>query len=195
MPPARHTVITALDFEGTGAVQGHPDEPWQIGMVTLREGRMVPGSAFGSLLRVGDRPFNRYAPGRHAQLRGQLRAAPTLPALWPVLRPRLEGVVTAAHHAATEARYLTGAFPLHPPGSWIDTLKLARIAYPGLPSYKLEDLISRLGLVGRALEAAPDGEPHDALFDAAGCAALLEHLLELPGWHDVTIEALVRARP
>ena len=52
MTPVRQITITAIDFEGTGAVKGWPDEPWQIGLISLREGRIAPESAFESLLRI-----------------------------------------------------------------------------------------------------------------------------------------------
>ena len=192
---ASSTTITVLDFEGTGAVQGYPDEPWQIGLIQLRNGKVERDTIYESLLRVGDRPFNRYAPGRHAQLRKEMAAAPTLQDLWPQVREKLEGPGLAAHNAATENRYLTQAFPLHPPRQWIDTLKLARIAYPKLRSHKLEDLIVQMQLAERLEALAPGRTSHDALYDAVACALLLEMILQLPGWETVTVDALLRARP
>jgi len=192
---ATQTTITVIDFEGTGSVQGYPDEPWQIGIAQVRNGRWVPGATFESLLRVGERPFNRYAPGRHTELRSEMAAAPALQTLWPKLRPWLEGPPLAAHNAATENRYLSRAFPLHPPGSWIDTLKLVRIAYPENHSHKLEDLLGQMQLTDRLTTLLPGRSSHDALYDAVGCALLLETILALPGWETVTIDALLRARP
>ena len=118
---ATDATITVLDFEGTGAVKGFPDEPWQIGLVQLVNGKLEPDTQFESLLRVGDRPFNRYAPGRHAELRERMATAPTLGTLWPQLRDKVEGPPLVAHNAATENRYLMQAFPLHPPRQWIDS--------------------------------------------------------------------------
>lgn len=192
---ASDATITVLDFEGTGTVQDFPDEPWQIGIVQVRGGKLDPDSTFESLLRVGDRPFNRYAPGRHAQLRNEMTTAPTLGTLWPQLRDRVEGPLLAAHNAATENRYLSEAFPLHPPRQWIDTLKLVRIAYPKLGSHKLEDLIDRMQLGERLQALAPGRTSHDALYDAIACALLLETILQLPGWEAVTVDALLRAHP
>ena len=197
---AREMVITAIDFEGTGAVRGYPDEPWQIGLIQIRGGVVDVQRAYDRLLYVGDRPFNRYAPGRHAELRAALKTSPTLPALWPELHPYLAGVPLAAHNAATEKRYLSGAFPLHIASTWIDTLTLARKAYPGLSSYKLEDVLAALDLRGRVGALVPDRLPHDAFYDAVGCAVLLCHLLDQPGWRAASLEDLVhlqrsRARP
>ncbi|MFU8780131.1 MAG: exonuclease domain-containing protein [Kiritimatiellia bacterium] len=189
---ARDMVMTAIDFEGTGAVRGYADEPWQVGLVQIRGGMVSSAHLYEHLLHVGDRPFNRYAPGRHAELREKLKVAPELPSLWPELRHYLDGVPLVAHNAATEQRYLSGAFPLHICTIWIDTLKLSRLAYPGLPSYKLDDVLSSLGLVAQVGAVVPGREPHDALYDAVGCAVLLCHLLAQPGWQKVTLEDLVR---
>ena len=194
MIAARGLRITALDFEGTGPVSGWPDEPWQIGLVDLQDGQIVARSAYESLLKVGDRPFNPHAPGRHSQIRDALRQAPALNSLWPVLAPRLEGVVLAAHNAATETRYLSCAFPLHPPVIALDTLKLARVLYPTLGSYKLDDILDRLQLNARVQSLAPGRSPHDALYDAIGCAALLEHLFTLPGWGTAPLDTLIQAQ-
>jgi DNA polymerase III epsilon subunit-like protein len=187
--------IVVLDFEATGVTGVLPDEPWQLGMVRVCSGRIDVSTPYESLLRVGDRPFSPYAPGRHAAVRGELALAPTLPELWPDLRPWWTDAALAAHNAATEQKFIRQAFPLHKPGPWIDTLKLVRIAYPDLASHKLENLLDALELTGAVREICPDREPHDALFDATACATLLVHLLDLDGWEDATIAALAAARP
>ncbi len=191
MNTARNTVITAIDFEGTGAVQNYADEPWQVGLIQICNGEVATASMYEHLLRVGDRPFNRYAPGRHASLRQDLKVAPTLPSLWGELRPYLDCVPLAAHNAATEQRYLTAAFPLHVPAVWLDTLKLSKLAYPGLTSYKLEDVLDVLALSARVREMLPGRVAHDALYDAVGCAVLLCHILAQPGWCDLSIADVV----
>ena len=189
--------LVAVDFEGTGAVKGYPDEPWQIGLTkACHDGAATgsPDACFESLLLVGDRPFNAHAPGRHADVRDQLIAAPSLPSLWPTLTPWLAGTVLVAHNTATEKRYLGSAFPLYR-SDWIDTLHLSRIAYPGAPSHKLEALCEMLALTAALSARFPEREPHDALYDAVACALLLEHIIELPGWERITLTDLMHARP
>lgn len=188
---AREMVVTVLDFEGTGAVRGYPDEPWQIGLIQIRDGCVSAESMYESLLHVGDRPFNCYAPGRHAEIREELMQAPDLSTLWHKLRVYLEGVPLVAHNVATEKRYLTGAFPLHRVRAWIDTLKLTRLAYPDLRSHKLDDVLVDLGLRDQVGAIVPGREPHDALYDAIGCAVVLSHLLAQPGWRDMTMDDLL----
>jgi len=41
---------------------------------------------------------------------------------------------------------------------------------------------------------APGRSPHDALYDAIGCAALLEHLFTLPGWGTAPLDTLIQAQ-
>ena len=183
--------MTVLDYETTGTVRGFPDEPWQIGMVVLRNGRIDAGSLFESLLRVDpNRPFNPHAPGRHALLRDQIATAPTPSEIWLRLMPHLTGHPLCAHNVATERKFTRAMAPMHPFNCWIDTLKVARKAWPGCPSYALEDLVVMLDLDQRIEQLCPGRAPHDALYDAVASAALLEHLLEHPGWGNMTIGEL-----
>ena len=96
-----------------------------------------------------------------------------------------------AHNIATEKKVLRNAFPIHQFGPWIDTLKIARVAYPSLTSYKLEDLVYFLNLKERINDFCPELLPHDAYFDAVASAALLEKILKSPSWKNVTTENLV----
>lgn len=186
--------LTVLDFESTGSVPGFPEEPWQIGLCRIVDNRVDERSLVMHYLHVGNRPFNPHAPGRHHELRGVLGAAPTLQTLWPSLQPLVCSGPLAAHNVATEKKFLRYAAPLHRFGPWVDTLRLARRAYPKESSHTLEALIVRLGLRERVRAVVPDREFHDALFDAAACAVLLEHLLTLPGWDAVTPDDLAACR-
>jgi len=192
---ARDAVITVLDFETTGAVRGWPVEPWQVGMVRVRNGQVVVTDFREELLHVAeDRPFNPRAPGRHARLRPALAQASDLPTLWPELAPWLQCVPLAAHNIGTERGVLERAAPLHRLGPWIDTLRLTRKAYPQLASAALEHVVVALQLQPRLDLLITDRTPHDALYDAVACALLLEHFLSLPGWECVTVQALVDMR-
>ena len=187
---ARNACFAAVDFETTGSVAGFAVEPWQIGVVRLRGGRVSAGESYESLVRVGDRPFNPRAPGRHAQIRDVLAAAPTAAELWPEWSRWLTGAPLVAHNAGTERTVLARLAPLHRLGPWIDTLALVRRAYPALASKALDEVTGALELSARVQALCPGRGPHDALYDAFACAAVLEHLLQLPGWERVTVEAL-----
>jgi DNA polymerase III epsilon subunit-like protein len=187
--------MTVIDFETTGVVGSLPSEPWQVGMVRMTGGRVDCSRQFESLLRVGDRPFNPKAPGNHHKRREQIASAPTMGELWPELRPWWLDGPLGAHNVSVEKNIVCAAAPMHRPGPWIDSLKLARIAYPRLESHSLGNLLERLDLLERTRECCPGREPHDALFDAVGCAFLLEWLLSLDGWKNVTIAQLEAAQP
>ncbi len=185
----RETTLTVLDFETTGSVPGFDTEPWQVGAVRLVNGRVDPMQTFESLICVDvNRPFNAYAPGMHHKLRDEIAAAPDVSKVWK----NLEGWVTAcplvAHNAAVEKKFLRKMAPMHRFGPWVDTLALARKAWPDAGSHKLGDLIAGLGLEPRVRELCPDRDAHDALYDAIACAVLLEQILTLPGWGELTID-------
>lgn len=183
-----HACITVLDYETTGSVRGFPTEPWQIGMVTLKEGKIDPESMFESWLKVDlERPFNPHAPGRHAQLRDELSEAPTPQELWPVIKSRLTEFPLCAHNVGTEKKFTRSMAPMHQFGLWIDTLRIARKAWPGCASYALEDLIVLLDLKPEIDAMCAGKEAHDALYDAVASAKLLEYLLAQPGWGELTV--------
>ena len=184
----RETTLTVLDFETTGSVPGFDTEPWQIGAVLLVNGRVNPPQTFDSLICVDiNRPFNAYAPGKHHKLREKIAAADEVSKVWK----KLEGWVTdcplVAHNISVEKKFLRRMAPMHRFGPWIDTLSLARKAWPKAPSHKLGELISGLGLEARVRECCPTGEAHDALYDAVASAVLLEHILTLPGWETLEV--------
>ena len=81
--------------------------------------------------------------------------------------------------------------PMHRFGVWIDTLKIARKAWPGCASYALDDLVVTLNLKPRIDGLCPGRAAHDALYDAVASAMLLEHLLSQPGWGGLTVGELV----
>jgi len=192
---AVETRIAVVDFETTGVVAGHPDVPWQVGIVILDAGRVQPDAMFTTLLRIGDRPFNRFAPGRHAELGAEIAASPTLPEIWPQMREWLTEHPLAGHNVATERKVIQDALPLHSFGPWVDTLKLARIAWPELADHRLETVAHHADVLQKAAAVCPGRTWHDALYDAVACSFILETLLALPGWERLTVTALGRARP
>lgn len=187
---ARAAAYTIIDFETTGTVKGLPEEPWQIGMAKLDAGAYSPDT-YTTHLRIGNRPFNPYAPGRHAEQRAELAAAPTCAESWPHWMPWLQNRILVAHNAGTEKKILRHIMPMHHWPHWIDTLHLSRRIWPGLPSYTLADICHHAALIPLIRTRCPDRDWHDALFDAIATATLLEWLLALPDWHNLPLAALL----
>ena len=184
----------AIDFETTGTVRGFPSLPWQLGAVTLRGGKVdLSAPSFDTFLRVPETwPFSQHAPGNHRSCREAIATAPEAMDVWPLLHERLSAAIPVAHNAATERGVLARFAPMTRYERWIDTLSLARYAWPGLKDYTLETLTQCLGLLPRLETLVPNRGPHDAYYDAVACALLLEYLLMQPGWQAATIEDLVR---
>ena len=170
-------VWTALDFETTGTVKGWPNEPWQLGLVQIKDGAVLPETKWETLFRVGERPFSPRAVGRYAEIRDELASAPEPMALWPEITSRLSCTPLIAHNCATERTVLTKLAPMPRFGPWIDTLVYARARYPKLPSHALGDLVEAFGLTDEVDGLCPDRTWHDALYDACACAVLAAHFM------------------
>lgn len=183
---AREIDIVAIDFETTGQVKGQLNMPWQIGASCIHAGTLVPACQLSVFLRVPiEYHFNPYTPGRWAEKREYLASCNSLLEEWPRLCPWLTGHWLAAHNVPTERKILRQTFPMHQFGPWIDTLRMVRAAYPALASHSLGDVLDALDLTGRVEAACPDLAPHDAMFDAVGCACLFEHIISLPEWKNM----------
>lgn len=180
-----------LDFETTGSVGAWPNEPWQLGMIAVKDGKPVAETCYETLFRVGDRPVNPHAPGFFHARRAEITTSPEWNTLLPQLCRQLHGTTLAAHNISTERNILRDKAPLHRFSPWIDTLKLTRNAYPGLPSYKLEYLSDKLELTPLAEQLCPGRLAHDALYDAVCCALLLCHLANLPQWKNAPLERIL----
>jgi DNA polymerase-3 subunit epsilon len=188
MPLVRHSRFTAIDFESAGAARGSTDSPVQVGLASWS----VDGghcNSFMSYLRT-DQPVQWAARKVHGIGPEQLADAPSLLALWPELKSRLAGAVMVAHGKGTEKRFLR-AFPGHGFGPWIDTLLLARAAWPDLPDHSLGALCGYCGLTGKIQAIVPEKSWHDALFDAVASLVLLEHLLDAHSLLDQPVGCLL----
>jgi DNA polymerase-3 subunit epsilon len=170
----RATRFAAIDFESAGAARGRADVPVQIGLATwsLAEGY---GRHFVSYLRT-DQPITWQAHKVHGITPGDLAGAPSLVQLWPEVKERAGDAALVAHGKGTERRFLR-AFPGHGFGPWIDTLLLARAAWPALPDHSLGRLCQEFELAKHVCSLVPDRTWHDALFDAVASLVLLEHVI------------------
>ena len=174
-PPAITDLqFAAIDFESAGTGRGRNDVPVQIA-ISLWSPETGPGEHLCSFLST-DQEITWAAQQVHGITPEDLVDAPSLLSLWPEIKRLLSGRIIVAHGHGTEKRFLR-AFPGHPFGPWVDTLLLARAAWPGLVSYSLGDLCRELGLVSALDETHPGRRWHDALYDASASAYLLAHLV------------------
>jgi len=184
--PKRLSSFVCFDFETTGWSTENPSLPWQIGIARFSGPNFENVTLFDSLLHVPEEQvFNPYAPGRWAKLRTELSQAPALLDFWPRIHAFISTSDAAvAHHTATERGILNDFFPC---GShscpWLDTVTIARVAYPGLPDYKLENLLPNLYLTPILQQLCPGRQAHDALYDAVACGVLLRHILSFAPWN------------
>jgi DNA polymerase-3 subunit epsilon len=95
-----------------------------------------------------------------------------------------------AHSAGTEKRFLR-TFPMHGFGPWLDTVVLARRAWPNLPDYSLEALITNFGLRAELDALCPGLRFHDALYDAVGALLVLRQLVQTAGLMDGPLRDLL----
>jgi DNA polymerase-3 subunit epsilon len=189
MQLVRDSRFTAIDFESAGAARGMTDSPVQVGLASwsVATGHHEP---FVSYLHTAN-PIQWSARKVHGIGPGHLEDAPTLLSLWPEIKKRLTGAVVVAHGKGTEKRFLR-AFPGHGFGPWIDTLLLARAAWPGLPDHSLGALCETRGLTTEIRQLVPGKSWHDALFDAVASLVLLAHLADSLGLDAHPVECLLQ---
>lgn len=193
MDKLKKTKFLAIDFETTGHVKGYKAEPWQIGVISIENMVVQPDSMFESLIRVGERPFSIYAPGRYEELRDEIRCAPSMDELWPRVNSILGNAdIILAHNTPTERKILGEYYPFLKTPMWVDTLTLARSIYPDAVDFSLSVLLKGLKLYDDVRCICPGREEHDALFDAVGCAVLFVHFMHLPGWTEISLEKLLK---
>lgn len=182
-------IFAGIDFESAGAVRGKTDVPVQIGIATwsTTHGHR---DAFVSFIRA-DRKITWAAQKVHGIRSEELADAPPFMGLWPEVKNRLHKRPVVAHGHGTEKRYLR-AFPGHGFGPWIDTLQLARAAWPELPSHALGDLCDQFDLSRIVSQHVPGKQWHDALYDATASLVLLEWIINSFQLADKPIELLLR---
>lgn len=172
--PIADARFAAIDFESAGASRGDHDVPVQVGIACWSPAAGF-GERFVSFLRTA-RPIMWAAHKVHGITPADLADAPSLVSLWPEIRRRLDGAVVVAHGKGTERRFLR-AFPGHPFGPWLDTLLLARAAWPAMPSHALGDLCRHRQLDAAVAASLPGRNWHDALYDAHASLVLLDHVI------------------
>lgn len=157
--------FVVLDVETTG-LSAEKDKIIEIAIAKVIDG--VECDRFSSLVNPG-----REISSRITKLTGitneALATAPAFPAIAKVVADFIEDSVILAHNAPFDLGFVSVELSqagITPRLTYLDTLKLARTAYPHLPNHKLETLITELGLA--------DGQTHRAMDDVL-CTLELFH--------------------
>ena len=143
-----------LDFETTG-LNPQTDKIIEVGAVKVVDGNVTE---FTSLVN----PLVSL-PAKITEITGlrdkDLKNAPTIDAVLPRLDDFLSDCIIVAHNASFDLKFYCaahGSTTVYK--SYIDTVKLAKKAFPGSENYKLETLVKNLNI--------PRGTAHRALGDA-----------------------------
>jgi len=218
-PPVRQLEWVVFDTETTGF--GPDAHMVELAAVRLSPDFVVQG-IFSSLVRP-PLPIPSDASAVHGIHDVHVEEAPRAPEVLQAFMDFARGAVLVAHNASFDRAILVAETdrarheprgaqrPLAPDAAGaaalperaiVDTLKLARWAFPGLPSYTLGNLRDVLDLDGWDFSVA-NGEPglvravssrdaHRALPDALAAAKLLVRVLELvPGLAAGTLDELL----
>ena len=160
-----------IDFESTGAANGQ--QPKEIAWVEIDlEGEI------GNWKEIG---FTGVKGGR--DLGGIEETVPELRDAWPQIKDSLHGKVLAGHNINYDHSLLLKSFPAFQNSGLIDTLTIYRQLYgEQIADYSLDSLLGIFQISGQLekLKLNDHFEPHRALFDAYGCALLLQRLLQDP---------------
>jgi DNA polymerase III epsilon subunit-like protein len=172
--------FAVLDVESNGQ---QPPELVELGLVPIEAG--VAGDPVSWLVRPV-RPVSFRVASIHGLQNADLSDAPRLDDVRSAILSALRGRYIIAHNAGVDWSILHRAIPeLEVPGV-IDTLRLARAVAPGLPSYRLADLLRSLGLLCNQL-----GPAHRAAHDALGAMCLFRCLMERHARGTITLAELL----
>lgn len=143
------------------------DRMSQIGLCVVEDGKISAARGFLVNPECEFDPFNVMLTGITPEM---TRSEPNFAELWDGgLREALSGGVLAAHNAPFDMAVLAKCLAHYGiewrrTAEYIDTVRLARRAFPGLPNHKLDTLAYCLGL---------ELDHHDAASDALACAGVL----------------------
>ena len=161
--------IVMLDFETTGLSPDMGDRITEVAALRIVGGEIT--ERYVSLVNCGVR-----IPSFITQLTGitqeMVDSAPSAGRVVPELLDFIGGDMLSAHNASFDEKFLKAeGWRIGRPTAHtglVCSLKLSRRLFPGLPSYKLGNLSSRLGIAFR-------GTAHRAEADAEVAAEVLLH--------------------
>jgi DNA polymerase III epsilon subunit-like protein len=172
------TTFHVIDFEGT-TPRGYRPEPIEVAIISLRvqSGLFIETARFAELMKPPPHapitPFDTGQTGITPQMVANRPSAAEVMAKFDALLTPAAPALLVAHHASVEAGFLHD-YRDHCPNlaatHLLDTVRLAKAVYPGLPSYGLDALMTALTI------PRPAGR-HRAMPDAEVTVELLRRLL------------------
>ncbi|MFF0754381.1 exonuclease domain-containing protein [Streptomyces sp. NPDC004267] len=165
MNPSSWPALLVVDVEGNGT---NPPDLVEVAALPVREGRPDKSTA-GAWLTKPRRPVTPFATRVHGLTNQVLDGKPGWEEIADDVHAFLGTAWIAAHNAHVDYRVLSAHLPKWQPAGVIDTLRLAKATYPGLPKYSLDALIE---FMQPDLTEAP-AQRHRATFDAFATAQIL----------------------
>lgn len=180
--------LLVVDVEGNGT---NPPDLVEVAGLPVVDGTPDTSTAGAWLIRP-PRPVTPFAAQVHGLTNETLASCPSWREVASEVRGLLGGVWIAAHNAHVDYRVLSAHLPGWRPAGVIDTLRLARAVWPGLPSYRLDALIDHFK---PDLSHVPD-QRHRARFDAYATALMLLAMAEqYPTWDQLVAVAVPPGLP
>jgi DNA polymerase III subunit epsilon len=172
------TCFVVIDFEATTPT-GHRPEPIDVATLALRPqaGRLTETGRFTALMTPPEHaPLTRFDTEQTGITAAMLTGQPDAATVLARLDARLNEppYLLVAHNAPTEAGILydyRAACPRLAGTDFVDTVRLARVAYPDLPSHRLDVLIHHLGIAWPA-------DRHRAMPDVEVTAEVFRRIVE-----------------
>ena len=129
----------------------------QIGIVIVRSGRIED---VWSRLIDPETDFGYWNKRIHGIDESMVYGAPTFKEIYSEIASRLSGIVVS--HSSFDKSAISQACELHRKPAirpqWLDSVTMARRAWPGRPSYKLDVLAQDLGITLRHHDASEDAK-------------------------------------
>lgn len=172
----------AIDFE---TATGAPASACALGLVVIEGGRIAEERSW--LIRPPGNEYSWFNTRIHGIDAARTASEPEFAQVWPEIARYMDGSMLLAHNASFDAGVLRGELQrngLEPPAAlgYHCTVTMARKTWPEHRRNRLPDVCERCGIPLRH---------HDAASDAAACAHIALHCLDLSG--EPTLDALVRS--
>ena len=168
-----------IDVEGNGQ---QPPEIVEIA-ITPVDGKTV-GEPMCWLVKP-EKPINPIVTRKvHGIRNADVASAPGFAEIRPTILAELQDRMPVAHNAQVEYGVLTRHLFGWTPSTMLDTLRLAKHLWPGLPGYSLDHLLSHAGII----VDDSHGRRHRAAWDSYATARLFAAMASEVGQHGRLVE-------